>query len=510
MKILSAAEIKQLDNYTIENEPIASIDLMERAAAAFTDAVVAHLHLSDRIFVICGMGNNGGDGLAVARQLIQRGYMHVTTYVVRHSPKGSPDFLKNEERLVNESSVHYIETEFQLPSIGPNDKIIDAILGSGLSRPVEGLAAAVITAINKSGADTYSIDVPSGMFCDMPNVADDVVIHAKKVYTFHAPKLTFLLPSAAPYVPDFKVLDIGLNAAYANSLPSLNYYPQQERVKQMLLPRTKFSHKGTFGHALICAGSYGKAGAAVLAVKAALLSGAGLVSAMVPESGYSVMQQLNPEAMVSDYPRPLAQREKDLLSPSYLETDLSKYTAIGVGPGIGNEKETAQFVVDLMMLYKKPMVIDADALNILAAHKTFLDKIPQGSILTPHPGEFKRLAGEWRDDLEKLEMQRTLARARKVVVVLKGAHTSIATPDGKLYFNSTGNPGMAKGGSGDVLTGLLSGLTAQGHSAEHAAILGVYVHGMAGDFAAHDLGQTSLTASDIIRYLPKVFKALEN
>ncbi len=246
-----------------------------------------------------------------------------------------------------------------------------------------------------------------------------------------------------------------------------------------------------------------------MAVRAALRSGAGLVSAMVPESSYSIMQQLNPEAMVSGYPRPLAQREKDLLSPSYLETDLSKYTAVGVGPGIGNEKETAQFLVDQMMLYKKPMVIDADALNILAAHKAFLDKVPSGSVLTPHPGEFKRLTGDWRDDLEKLEMQRTLARAHRVVVVLKGAHTTIATPDGKLYFNSTGNPGMAKGGSGDVLTGLLSGLMAQGHSAEHAAILGVYVHGLAGDFAANDLGQTSLTASDIIRYLPKAFKALE-
>ncbi len=244
MKILSAAEIKQLDNYTIENEPIASIDLMERAALAFTDAVVTHLHLNDRIFVFCGMGNNGGDGLAVARQLIRRGYLHVSTYVVRHSPKGSPDFLKNEERLVNESSVHYIETEFQLPSIGPNDKIIDAILGSGLSRPVEGLAAAVITAINKSGADVYSIDVPSGMFCDVPNAADDVAIeHTKKVYTFHAPKLTSSrCHRQHPMCSDSKCWILALMLPMPIVFLRFYYYPQQERVANTAA-LTKFPHK---------------------------------------------------------------------------------------------------------------------------------------------------------------------------------------------------------------------------------------------------------------------------
>ncbi|MFN8286254.1 MAG: NAD(P)H-hydrate dehydratase [Chitinophagales bacterium] len=509
MKILSAEEIRLLDKFTISNEPIASIDFMERAATAFADAIIAHLHSSDKIFVFCGMGNNGGDGLAIARLLIERGFLHVQTYVVKHSPKTTDDFLKNEERLKHLSSVHYIETELQLPSISAKDKVIDAIFGIGLSRAVEGVSAFVINALNKSGASIFSVDIPSGLFCDKPNLPNNVIIKAEKVFTFHAPKLSFLLPSANDYVRDFAVLDIGLNSLYADSLASNNYYLQAKDIKHILKPRKKFSHKGTYGHTLICAGSYGKIGAATLSVKAALRSGTGLVTAMVPECGYEIMQVANPEAMISAYPRPLANKERELLTPSYLETDLSKYSAIGVGPGIGTESGSAQFLVDLFLLYKKPMVVDADALNILAGHKKFLEKLPENSILTPHPGEFKRLAGEWKDDLEKLELQRNFARKHKVVVVLKGAHTTIVTPEGKLYFNSTGNAGMAKGGSGDVLTGVISALLAQGYTAEEAAMVGVYVHGLAGDYAATDLGKTALTAGDIIRYLPKAFSSVE-
>jgi len=500
MKILSAEQIRALDKYTIGHEPISSVDLMERAATKFMEALANDISQETAVYVFCGMGNNGGDGLAIARLLLDAGYKSVRVFVVKHSAKASEDFLMNEGRLAKLLPVQYIDSETQIPVVDKEAVVIDAIFGSGLSRPADGIAAAVIAAINNSGASVYSVDIPSGLYCDKVNETGDTIIQSTSTYTFHAPKLTFLLADNAKYVSRYEVLDIGLSRNYEKDL-EVNYeYVDEALVAGWFHKRGKFSHKGTYGHALISAGSYGKMGAAVLSVGAALKSGAGLVSTHIPKCGYNIMQASNPEAMViSD------ESENELTGM----VDYSKYSAIGIGPGIGKTERTADFVENLMKGYHKPMVIDADALNIISELHYLREHIPTGSVLTPHPGEFKRLMGNWSDDLVKIQKQIDFSKQHRVTIVLKGANTSISTPEGKVFFNSTGNPGMAKGGSGDVLTGVITALLAQGYSAEQAAIIGVFVHGRAGDIAAEVLGQTGMTARDIIQFLPEAFAVFE-
>jgi NAD(P)H-hydrate epimerase len=499
MKILSVEQLRALDKYTIATEPIASIDLMERAAAKIFEELTQIIKLNETVFIFCGMGNNGGDGLAIARMLIEAGYKHVSVYVVKHSAKASKDFLLNEQRLKNIAGLRYIETENQIPKMAASTIVIDAIFGTGLTKPVEGLSAAVIQSINQSAAKVYSVDMPSGLFADKSNADEDVIVSAHRVFTFHSPKISFLLPQNGKYVPDFKVLDIGLNKEYTAQLTGNYEYVTAEVVQQFFKQRKKYSHKGTYGHALIAAGSYGKIGAAVLSVKAALRSGAGLVSALIPSCGYEMMQSTNPEAMVN------------IGGKLHLENlpDLSAYSSLAVGPGIGTDTRAAAFVEELLKTYRQPMVLDADALNIIAAQKNLLQQLPENSILTPHPGEFKRLVGEWKNDFEKLAMQTDFSVRYKIVTVLKGAHTTVTTPEGKIYFNSTGNAGMAKGGSGDVLTGIIGALLAQNYSAAQAAVLGVFVHGLAGDLAKENLGETAMKAGDIISCLPQAFQQLE-
>ena len=489
-----------MDKYTIEHEPISSIDLMERAASRLTESLTDVITINTRVFIFCGMGNNGGDGLAIARMLISGGYSSVSVFVVKHSQKGSPDFLVNQERLAKLNSIRYIETEDQITAINKNVVVVDAIFGSGLSRPVEGIAASVIKAINTSGALCYAVDIPSGLYCDKLNEPGDVIIESTCTYTFHAPKLAFLWADNAKYVSQFEVLDIGLSMDYESQLEVPNEYVDDALVAGLFCKRGKFSHKGTYGHALISAGSYGKMGAAVLSVGAALKSGAGLVSTHISRCGYAVMQTANPEAMV----------EADMAETELTQlTGLDKYSAIGIGPGIGQSEKTANFLEVMLRGYRKPMVLDADALNIISGLNYLKEHIPLGSVLTPHPGEFKRLVGDWSDDMVKIQRQLDFSTQHQVVIVLKGANTSITTAEGKVYYNSSGNPGMAKGGSGDVLTGVITALLAQGYSSEHAAIIGVFIHGRAGDIAAEVLGQTGMTARDIIQFLPEAFAAFE-
>lgn len=500
MKILSAEQIRTLDKYTIEHEPVTSDALMERAATAFSNAVAQKIGASQTILVFCGMGNNGGDGLAVARMLLQKGFNQLTVYVVSYSPRGSADFYNNLDRVKNLTAINYIETENQLPVIPGDAVVIDAIFGTGLTRPVEGIPAMAITAINQSKATVFSIDVPSGLFCDSINNEADVVINSTVTYTFGAPKLSFLLAANEKHVPEFRVLDIGLDKTFVGQLEASYNYITGSTIQSFFRKRGKFSHKGTYGHALVCAGSYGKMGAAVLAVKAALRSGAGLVSACIASSGYEIMQISNPEAMVE-----VDSNEKYLTAPP----DLTKFNAIGVGPGIGTRSESKGFLRELLKGYRNPLVIDADALNILSTDKGLLESLPENSILTPHPGEFKRLVGNWKDDLDKLRIQREFSQIYKVIVILKGANTLVSSPDGQIYFNSTGNPGMAKGGSGDVLTGMLTSILAQKYNSLETALAGVYIHGLSGDFAKEDLGETAVKSKDIIYYIPKAFKQLE-
>ncbi len=500
MKVFKADQIRNADQYTIDREPIKSIDLMERAASAFTDWFVGHYDKKRPVNVFCGTGNNGGDGMAISRMLLVKGW-EVETYVVRKSGKQSDDFKINFLKLGEVIEVRSIEygQDMKEVRISNSDIIIDAIFGSGLTRPVEGIYAEVIDLINQSGAEVVSVDIPSGLFCD-DHSTGNAIVEADQVVSFQLPKMAFLLPENSHYVKSWTLADIGLSKEFILQEPSDFEYVERSLVKKMLKTRDKFSHKTNYGRVLLITGSRGKMGASVLSAKACLRIGAGLVTVHAPICGYQILQTAVPEAMVSvDF------GEINITSAPEVE----QYSTIGIGPGIGQHFDTFEVLSQVISNARSPMVIDADAINIIAQERDFMKMLPQGSILTPHPGEFKRIVGFWEDDYDRLEQQMAYSKDFGIYIVLKGAHTSVSTPDGKVYFNSTGNPGMATGGSGDVLTGIITGLLAQHYQPLEASVLGVYIHGLAGDLASLSLGEESMIASDIIDYLPRAYQKLK-
>lgn len=497
MKILSAEQIKSTDRYTIDHEPISSLSLMERAASRLTQKLLRdyrHLH---HFLIFCGSGNNGGDGLVIARHLIHEG-KRVEVYVLK-ADEYSEDFTANLAQLQGFLSLklQYISSTQDFPAIEEKDIIIDALFGIGLNRPLDGIAAQLVTYINQSATEVISVDIPSGMFADKHS--DGVMIEADKVYTFQLPKLAFLLPENGHSVSKWDIVDIGLSEKFMNSLTAPFQYLDAKWVKGMYKSRPKFSHKGIFGHALIMGGSKGKIGAAILSSKACLRSGAGLVTARIPKIGYSILQTCIPEVMIDE------DEGTNFINAS---VDLTPYSALGIGMGLGVAPETMSVLKSILMHYTLPKVIDADAINLLA-QDFGLNYLLKNSILTPHPGEFRRLAGDWKDDFERLEKQIDFAKKFECILIIKGAHTSIALPDGRVFFNSTGNNGMATAGSGDVLTGLLTGLLAQGYASEEAALLGVYLHGLAGNLALEKQSKESLIASDIIENIGQAFKEIK-
>jgi hydroxyethylthiazole kinase-like uncharacterized protein yjeF len=503
MKILSVEQIREADQFTIDNEPIASIDLMERAAAAFAHWFHERYHdlfEGNRVAIVCGMGNNGGDGLAVARLLHRLEGFGLSIHIVRHQEKGAPDFETNLGRLfeIRNLSVHFIREGEELPDFAPYDVVVDALLGSGLNRPVEGLMAQLIERLNATAREIVSIDIPSGMFADRPTTGPSV--EADHTFSFELPKLGFFFPENAHRTGEWTVESIGLHADFLDLVETPYRYLDIEDLSELVRDRPKFSHKGDFGHALLVAGSLGKMGAAILATRACLRAGVGLVTAHVPGCGYDIMQISVPEAMVS--------LDEDRESLSRVE-GFERYDVIGLGPGLSTRNRTRNALGYLLKHYNRPMVLDADALNILASSPEWWSFVPPGSILTPHPKEFERLFGPSTDSFARNALQRQKAVAHQVVIVLKGAYTAIACPDGSCYFNSTGNPGMATAGSGDVLTGILTALLAQGYTPKESAILGVYWHGLAGDHAAERKSEQSLVAGDIVRYLGAAWIELE-
>ncbi|MEQ8926793.1 MAG: NAD(P)H-hydrate dehydratase [Fulvivirga sp.] len=489
MKILSVENIRELDANTIENEPIASIDLMERASKAFVQWFVSKVTTDKSILVVVGTGNNGGDGLAVARMLHEKKYK-IQVLVIGNPDKGSADFITNKNRL----PIDIIEYNAS-NSIPESAIIIDAIFGSGLSRPAEGDYAKLIYQINQSGAEVASIDMPSGLFADQPTEGTTIV-KASATVSFQLPKLAFMLPETYQYVGNWHVVDIGLNQNFIDQQTTPYQYITTALIKILIKKTNKFDHKGTNGHALIVAGSLGKMGAAVLAAKAALRSGVGLLSVQVPKVGNTILQTTAPEAMA------ILDGNENYIT----EINLGDYNSVAVGPGIGKDSLTVKALGNFLSKYEHPLILDADALNILGENRVLMELIPENSILTPHPKEFERLAGEsWKNDFERLNKQIELSKKLKSIVVLKGAHTSISMPDGRVYFNSTGNEGMAKGGSGDVLTGMLVSILSQGYSSRDAAILAVFLHGSAGDFAKNQLGAIPMKSGDIINYIPEAY-----
>ncbi len=495
MKILSAELIKQADEITIVNEPINSVELMERASNAFVDWFELNYDKSRKVYIFCGTGNNGGDGLAITRILISKNW-DVNTLVINRSIKCSDDFLVNYKRLSELAIVADIGKREDLNfTIDERDIVIDAIFGSGLTREIHEIYADTITFINNSGATVISVDVPSGLFIDRPS-SKKSILKADHTLSFQLPKLAFLMPENEQYVNNWSMVDIGLDNNFIEKQDSGYEYIDLPLIKNILMPRSKFAHKTDFGRLLLVAGSWGKMGAAVLCAKSCLKSGGGLITSHIPKCGYAIMQTSIPEVMVSVD-----------TSEHYVSEvpELASFDAIGIGPGLGNQVLAHGFMKSILKVYKKPMVLDADALNIIASDIELLSMLPKDSVLTPHPGEFRRLVGKWKDDFERLDFQIDMSKRYGVIVVLKGAHTSISTPSGKVYFNSTGNPGMATGGSGDVLTGIITALLGQKYSPEKSAILGVYLHGLAADIAVKFLGEESLSASDIIDYLPQAF-----
>ncbi|MTI30807.1 NAD(P)H-hydrate dehydratase [Xanthovirga aplysinae] len=499
MKILSAEQIRKADQYTIQHTPISSLDLMERAATVFTEWFCTHFSKDQTLHIVCGTGNNGGDGLAVARLLHGQGYELKVSQVHTNS-KLSEDCFRNLERLEPIMTVDKIKDHESLPDLSQTDIIIDALFGSGLSRPLEGLYADVVQYLNDSGKDIVAIDIPSGLFCDQPPRRGPIIM-ARKTTTFQIPKLSFMFPQSEQFTGEWIVLDIGLKKEFIQNCESPYFLIDTELIAPTFKKRPKHAHKGTFGHALLIAGSKGKMGAAILASRACLRSGVGLLTVHIPNSSSTILPISVPEAMTSLDPN------KKYFSQV---PDLEKFNVVGIGPGLDQNKKTANALAELISFQHSPMVIDADALNILAANPELLNKLPAESIFTPHPKEFQRLAGSWKNDFERLELQKRFSKKYKLLIVLKGAFTSISTPDGTIYFNSTGNPGMATAGSGDVLTGMVTAFLAQNYSPLESALLAVFLHGMAGDIAAEEKGELSMLSSDIIENIGKAIKLIKD
>ncbi len=487
-KILSAAQIRTWDAHTMEHHQITSIDLMEQAAVAFAEWFASEYSSKNRkIYVICGVGNNGGDGFAVARLLSGWKYdIRVIHCLI--SLQLSKDCALNKERLVNIPSLD-LNVGDNFPSIQTGSIIIDAIFGSGLNRVVEGYWANLLNYLNRQDSTRIAIDIPSGLFADQHTKG--IIFKADHTATFQIPKLAFFLAENQDYVGECRVLNIGLSNNFL-ARSSTSFYTINASVKGLIRPRRRHDHKGTFGHALIIAGSYGKIGAAFIASKAVLRSGAGLVTTHLPKCGYEILQISLPEAMTQ------------VDSNSYVFSkvpNLTAYKAIGIGPGLGTDSLTVRAVTTVLKEATNPLVIDADALNIIAAHPDLFEYIPTHSILTPHPKEFERLFGKTTNDFERIELLRSKAQQLNCYILLKGGYTAIANPEGDCYFNTNGNAGMGTAGMGDALTGILTGLLAQGYAPLHSCLLGVYLHGEAGDKAAKKIGQSALMASDLLEAL---------
>ncbi|MDZ7744003.1 MAG: NAD(P)H-hydrate dehydratase [Bacteroidota bacterium] len=501
MKILPIDKVREADEYTIKNEPIASIDLMERAASRCYKWIRKRSRKNQIFRIVVGPGNNGGDGLVLAR-LLAADKFRVEVIILRFTDKESGDFSINLERLKEQGKATLTELQEndELPVFRKKDILVDGIFGSGLTRPVKGFIASVIEAMNESGALTIAIDMPSGLFADKNTTGTESrIVKADYTLSFQFPKKAFFFPENDQYTGEWEVLPIGLHKDFIQEVECNDYFVLKKDAMEILHHRKKFSHKGTYGHALLVSGAYGKMGAAVLAARAAMRSGAGLVTSHLPGKGYLIMQTANPEVMTS------IDRSGEIFSEV---PDLGPYTAIGVGPGLGTSEQTSNALKLLIQNSGIPMLFDADAINIISENKTWIPFIPKGSIFTPHPKEFERLTTKADDDFHRNSLQKEFSIKYSCYVVLKGAHTIISTPKGKCFFNSTGNPGMASGGSGDVLTGIILGLLAQGYTQLEACMLGVYIHGLAGDYAAKKLGFESLIAGDIIDKLPKAFKKI--
>jgi len=498
--IPNSNKIKAIDKYTIDNEPIESIDLMERASLEFTSWFEKKFpNREKKILVFCGTGNNGGDGLAVSRLLLEKFY-NLTVILWGNSENCSSDCSVNLRRLT-QTGLKIVMADSDLSKIPPISEdaiIIDALLGSGLDRPLEGKLNDLIIKLNTTNSIKVSIDIPTGLFADSPNTG--ISFAADEVLSFEFPKLAFLLPENAGRIKNWEYRSIGLQLSSEMSQSIPNLWLTTLSIKNLIKEPGRFSHKGTHGKAFLVCGKKGYSGAAVLSSSSCLKVGCGLLITHLPKACLNIVQQAVPEAICH-----LNSGKKHL--EGHIEIP-DKIKVIGIGPGIGTRWETAHAIKNLLKSYDKPMVIDADALNIIAEND-FFALIPKNSILSPHPGEFRKLFGTSANDFDELELQRKKSIEHQIYIIFKGAYSRISCPDGKVYFNSTGNPGLAKAGTGDVLTGILTGLLARGYSAEEAALIGVHLHGLAADIVLENQSVETIMASDLIENLGKAFTRIK-
>ena len=505
MKIFTGAQIHELDHFTIEHEPIKSIDLMERAARALTKVITERWTTDVATVVFAGPGNNGGDALAVARMLVEKGY-DVQTFLFNISGHLSTDCMENKKRLTDlhkgRSRFTEVTEQFDPPHLEKGMLVIDGLFGSGLNKPLAGGFASLVKYINSSPAEVVSIDMPSGLMTEdnTYNVRANI-IRADVTLTIGQKKLSMLFPENQPLIGELKVLDIRLSKEGIEKINTQYTMLEENDVRKFMLPRNPFAHKGNMGHALMIAGSYGMAGAAILATEACLRAGAGKVTTHTPRKNVAMLQVAVPEAVLQ------IDHEETTFSEA-VETE--DYQAVGIGPGLGTAESTAIAIIAQLRRTQCPLVCDADAINILGSHRAWIQQLPKEIILTPHPKEFDRMEGHSADSFERLSKARDLAQRIQAYIILKDHYTALCCPDGHIVFNTTGNAGMATGGSGDVLTGILTGLLARGYSRMNACIVGMYIHGLAGDIAARELGEESLIARDIIRCLPKAFRKLRD
>ncbi|SMO52373.1 NAD(P)H-hydrate dehydratase [Solitalea koreensis] len=497
LKLLSASQIRSADAHTIQHESIGSLDLMERASNAFVQKFVAFaLDRQTNISIYCGTGNNGGDGLAIARILFKNGYKNVSVKILHFSFKTTSDFDENLRRLAKTNiSAEIFNEESEFPE-EHSPILIDAILGSGLNKPLEGGYARWITHLNNLSKKVIAVDVPTGFFCDAPLDKNAIVFHADHVISFQRPKLNFLLPESAQFIKEFHVVDIGLDEHFIQAQDSNKVWVEENDIKAILKPRASFSHKGTFGHALIIAGQTETMGAALLSSEACLHAGAGLTTAFIPEPGLSALNARSPEVMA--------------ILGDLQKIEWNKFDALGIGPGFGVQVSSLEVLRKCLTHYRGPAVYDADALNMLAANKELFNLLPENSIVCPHVKEFDRLFGahkNWQQRIETMEREST---ERGLIIILKNRYSIITAPSGVIYFNPTGNPAMASGGSGDVLTGILTALLAQGYSALQTTIAGVYIHGKAADELVQERKMFTVPARYLIKQLPITMGKLIN
>ena len=504
MKIFTSNLIQAIDTATCDAQGIESIDLMERAANAVADEIISRFDLNQRIVVIAGPGNNGGDALAVARILIEQGYKKVEVFLFNVKGHLAPDCDAERKKLITIDGVDFTEVkrEFTPPYLGPNDVVIDGLFGSGLSQSLQGGFIHVARFINDSGAYVIAIDIPSGLYGEWNvNVNSRDVVHADLTLAFEIPRLAFFFSENESVLGEWKLLSIDLDRDAKREMES-NYHLLEARyVRSRLIPRRPFTGKRDYGSALLFAGSTGMMGAAVLCAGAVLRSGGGLVTVHSAHSGLSIVQMSMPEIMF----------EPD--RNEHFITDMKvhhPHQVVAVGPGIGSHEQTINALESLLKQSKQPLLLDADALNCIAKRPELLDILPAKSVITPHIGEFDRLFGEQSTSEDRLRKAIEVAGYYNIIIVLKGHYTAIVSPTGRVCFNSTGNPGMATAGSGDVLTGIIAAFLAQGYSPYIAATMGVYIHGLAGALAAEDRGEYGVVASDITANVGKAIRIVVN